>query len=155
MGRRTGCDRPDDNREAMTTAVANTHDPRPAEADSDAALKNRFVAWLATQPLPADRQHAYHQAIDRFFAWRRLHPGCGDPAWYYYSGLCGSTISEGQLEITREALALWHACQRAEPSATGHAVGSRPGYVRRRLVLTGAGDDRGGHDVALTAKRPS
>jgi hypothetical protein len=97
----------------MTIAAANTHDRRPAEPDSNAALKTGFVAWLATQPLSADRRHAYHQAIDRFFAWRRLHPGCGDPAWYYYSGLCGSAISDSQLEITREALALWDAYQRA------------------------------------------
>ncbi|HEY1969519.1 MAG TPA: hypothetical protein VGH89_16320 [Pseudonocardia sp.] len=101
----------------MTITAANTHQPREVGADVCAAM-DAFAAWLAARPLPDDRRQAYHHAIDRFWAWRRLHPDCGDPAWYYLSGLCGSLISDSQLDITREALALWNTYQRAERSVT-------------------------------------
>jgi hypothetical protein len=96
----------------MTITAGTTHDPR--HADTDAALMNGFVGWLATQPVPAGRRRAYHRAIDRFLAWRRLHPGCDDPAWYYLSGLCGSGISDIQLDLIRDGLSLWKAYQRGE-----------------------------------------
>lgn len=67
-----------------------------------------FVIWLADQPVPPGLRRRYHSSLTRFLSWQSAGPDAyaDRTEWRYYAQLRRAGVSDAELAVVREAIAM-------------------------------------------------